>query len=130
MDYRSIVQLIIILVGVVFVIYEILLKFNGVDDDTANILVYEATKKRLLFLPFALGVIAGHLFLGTSLKVIPDSNVVPFLGNEVLVILGMVIIALILFLISNKVKNRSRIFLTSLLVLGLLYGNFFWSMND
>jgi hypothetical protein len=130
MDYRSIVQLIIILVGIVFVIFEILLNLNDVPDDTSNILLYEATKKRLLFIPFAIGVIAGHLFLGTSMKVFPDSNVVPFLKNEVLVILGMVLISLLLFLISFKVKNRSRVFLTSLLVVGLLYGNFFWSMND
>ena len=131
MDYRTIVQLIIILVGIAFVIFEILLNLNDVPDDTSNILLYEATKKRLLFIPFVIGAISGHLFLGTYMKIFPaDTNVVPFLKNEMLVILGMVLISLLLFLISFKVNNRSRVFLTLLLVAGLLYGNFFWSMND
>jgi hypothetical protein len=61
--------------------------------------------------------------------VFPYPKVVPFLDNEALVILGMAVISLVLFLISNIVKNRSTVFLTSLFVAGMLYGHFFWSMN-
>jgi len=33
-------------------------------------------------------------------------------------------------LFSKKIITRSREFLTILLLVGLLYGHFFWSMND
>jgi hypothetical protein len=130
MDKSEIVQLIIILVGVIFVVFEVVMSLNEVENDTTNIILYEATKKRLLFIPFAIGAIAGHLFLGTSRKIFPDSKVLPPLENEVLVILGMAIVSLLLFLLSFKIKTRNRFFLTALIVLGMLYGHFFWSMND
>jgi hypothetical protein len=130
MDKSEIVQLIIILVGVIFVVFEVVMNLNEVENDTTNVILYEATKKRLLFIPFAIGAIAGHLFLGTSYKIFPESKVLPPLQNEVLVILGMVVVSLLLFLLSFKIKTRSRVFLTALIVGGMLYGHFFWSMND
>lgn len=130
MGQREIVQLIIILIGVIFVIFEIIMNLNDVQNDTTNIILYEATQKRLLFIPFAIGAISGHLFLGTSMRVFPCHNIVPFLANELLVILGMLVISLILVLFSKKIKNRSTVFITLLLIAGMLYGHFFWSMND
>jgi hypothetical protein len=130
MEERSVVQLIIILVGVVFVIFEIIMNLNDVPGDTTNIILFEATKKRLLFIPFAIGAISGHLFLGTDKKIFPCHKIIPFLSNELLVILGMLVISLMLFLFSKKIKNRSTGFITFLLITGMLYGHFFWSMND
>jgi hypothetical protein len=130
MDKREIVELIIIGIGIIFVIFEIILNLNEVEDDTTNIILYEATKKRLLFIPFAVGAIAGHLFLGTTRKVFPDHRIIPALENEVVVILGLVTVSLLLFLLTFVTKHRGRLFLTSLLITGLFYGHFFWSMND
>lgn len=130
MNKSEIVELIIIGIGIIFVIFEILLNLNEVEDDTTNIILYEATKKRLLFIPFAIGAIAGHLFLGTIKKIFPDHNIIQALENEVLVIIGLFTVSLLLFLVSFITKNRSKLFLTSLLITGLLYGHFFWSMND
>ena len=130
MDKSEIVQLILVIVGIAFVAFEAISNMNDVEDDTTNIILYQATLKRLLFIPFGLGVIAGHLFLGTTLKIYPGYDILGPLPNEVLVILGMLIISGLLILFSKKIKTRSRVFLTSLLVAGLLYGHFFWSMND
>jgi hypothetical protein len=103
---------------------------NDVEDDTTNIILYQATLKRLLFIPFGIGAIAGHLFLGTTCEIYPPYDILSPLPNEVLVILGMLLISGLLILFAKKIKTRSRVFLTSLLVAGLLYGHFFWSMND
>jgi hypothetical protein len=48
---------------------------NDVEDDTTNVILYQATLKRMLFIPFAIGAIAGHLFLGTTSKLFPSLTI-------------------------------------------------------
>lgn len=130
MSNSEIVQLFLVIVGLAFIAFEVITNMNDVEDDTTNIILYQATLKKMLFIPFAIGAIAGHLFLGTTSKIFPSYKIITPLDNELLVILGLVFISALLFLFSKRIKTRSREFLTILLLAGLLYGHFFWSMND
>ena len=121
-QYTLVVNIMIGLVAAYFII-ELLLNLNDVDNDTSNILLLEWSKGKSFFIPFALGAIAGHLFLGTSNSAFKMSNGI----FPVLIIFGLTIIMVI---IGFKVKfEKSRAFLTALLIAGVLYGHFFWSMN-
>jgi len=81
MDKSEIVQLILVIVGIAFVAFEVLSNMNDVEDDTTNIILYQATLKRLLFIPFAIGAIAGHLFLGTTCKIYPPYDLLKPIPN-------------------------------------------------
>lgn len=130
MSNTEIVQLLLVIVGLFFVAFEVFTNMNDVEDDTTNVILYQATLKRMLFIPFAIGAIAGHLFLGTTSKLFPSYNIITAIDNELLVILGLAVISGLLVFFSKRIKTRSREFLTVLLLAGLLYGHFFWSMND
>ena len=108
---------------VVYFIIEILLLLNDVDNDTSNILLLGWSKGKSFFIPFALGAIAGHLFLGTSNIAFKMSNGM----YPVLIIFGL---TLIMVAIGFKVSFiKSKTFLTAILLAGVLFGHFFWSMN-
>jgi len=122
MEYIVVVSIMIGL-AVAYFIIEILLLLNDVDNDTSNILLLEWSKGRSFFIPFALGAIAGHLFLGTSNDAFKMSNGI----FPVLIIFGLTII---MVLVGFKVPfEKSKTFLTAILIVGVLYGHFFWSMN-
>lgn len=109
--------------AVVYFIIEILLNLNDIDNDTSNVLLLEWSKGKAFFIPFALGAIGGHLFLGTSNAAFKFTNGI----FPVLILFGL---AIIMVLIGFKVPFvKSRSFLTVLLIAGVLYGHFFWSMN-
>ncbi|WP_154859536.1 hypothetical protein [Cyclobacterium xiamenense] len=125
MDSTQYLLVIDIMIGlaVAYVVLEILLNVNGIDNDTSNLLLLEWSRGRGFFIPFALGAIAGHLFLGTTNTAFQLSNgVFPVLILFALAI-GMVVIG---FYWPFK---KSKAFLSALLLAGLLYGHFFWSMN-
>ncbi|WP_375583383.1 hypothetical protein [Cyclobacterium xiamenense] len=125
MDSAQYFLVIDIMIGLfaAYVILEILLNVNGIDNDTSNLLLLEWSRGRAFFIPFALGAIAGHLFLGTTNTSFQLSNGV----FPVLILFGLALVmAGIGFLWTAK---KSKAFLTALLIAGLLYGHFFWSMN-
>lgn len=120
--YISVVN-IMIGITITYFVLEILLMLNEIDQDTSNILLLEWSKGKSFFIPFALGAIGGHLFLGTSNAAFKMSNGM----FPVLILFGLTII---MVLIAFKVPfKKSRTFLTALLIAGFLYGHFFWSMN-
>tara|TARA_R110002096_G_scaffold54883_2_gene141415 strand:- start:358 stop:750 length:393 start_codon:yes stop_codon:yes gene_type:complete len=120
--YTVVVSIMISLAAAYFII-EILLMLNNVDNDTSNILLLEWSKGKSFFIPFALGAIAGHLFLGTTNDAFKMSNSM----FPVLIIFGL---TLIMVLIGFKVPfKKTKAFLTSILIAGVLFGHFFWSMN-
>ena len=89
-----------------YFIIEILLMLNNVDNDTSNILLLEWSKGKSFFIPFALGAIAGHLFLGTTNDAFKMSNGM----FPVLIIFGL---TLIMVLIGFKVPfKKTKAFLT------------------
>jgi hypothetical protein len=121
-QYALVVNIMIGFVVVYFVI-EILLNLNDIDNDTSNMVLLEWSKGKFFFIPFALGAIAGHLFLGTSDSGFKLSNGM----YPVLILFGLTIVMLV---IGNKVNFvKTKFFLTVLLAVGLLYGHLFWSMN-
>ena len=110
-------------IALVYFIIEILLMLNDIDNDTSNILLLEWSKGKSFFIPFALGTIAGHLFLGTTNAAFKMSNGM----FPVLIIFGLTIIMVV---IGFKVQfEKTKLFLTVLLIAGVIYGHFFWSMN-
>lgn len=119
----SLVVDIMIGLAIAYFVLEVLLNLNDIDNDTSNLLLYEWSKGKFFFIPFALGAIAGHLFLGTT-----DSSFKMTNGMyPVLTLFGAVIVMLV---IGYKVKfEKSKLLLTILLAVGLVYGHLFWSMN-
>lgn len=119
----TIVVNIMIGLALAYFIIEIMLILNDVEDDTSNVLLLEWSKGKSFFIPFALGAIAGHLFLGTTNAAFKMANGI----FPVLILFGLTIIMVI---IGFKVPfKKTKSFLTAILIAGLLYGHFFWSMN-
>ncbi|UJH67610.1 hypothetical protein [Allomuricauda sp. SCSIO 65647] len=108
--------------AVVYVALEIVLNLNEVDNDTSNIILFEAAKDKLFFIPFGLGAIMGHLFLGVKTDYFGLGD-----GLPVIILFSL---AAIMTLIGFKVPFKKPVwFLSILLILGLFYGHLFWSMN-
>ena len=119
--YR-VVRNIMIGFAIFYVLFEVALNLNELEDDTSNIILFEAAKDKLFFIPFALGAIMGHLFLGTT-------NQLFYIGDGWPVI-TLFLLSGIMTLIGFKWKfEKTRLFFTVLLVLGVAYGHFFWSLN-
>lgn len=113
--------------AVVYFLFEIFLNVNDVDDDTSNIILFRWTRKnKLIFIPFALGAIGGHLFLGTGDDRFRLEN-----GIMPVVYLGVICILLLIigkFVLPKKMDTRKWL-MSLLLLLGFAYGHFIWSMN-
>ncbi|MCL6273079.1 hypothetical protein M3P19_03610 [Muricauda sp. 2012CJ35-5] len=109
--------------AVIYILMEIILNVNGIDDDTSNIILLEASKKKLFFIPFALGAILGHLFLGTTNTAFEMSDSL----YPVAILFGSATISV--GIAYWKDFKKPLWFLSLLLVLGLVYGHLFWSMN-
>lgn len=125
MDSSQYALVVDIMIGlaVAYFVLEVLLNLNDIDNDTSNLLLYEWSKGKFFFIPFALGAIAGHLFLGTKDTMFKMSSGM----YPVLILFGAVIVMVV---IGYRVKfEKSKLFLTILLAVGLVYGHLFWSMN-
>ncbi len=124
-EYREIVVGIMIFFAIAYVVIEVILNLNGVKEDTSNIILLKASQGKLFFIPFALGAIMGHLFLGTG----DSSYQMSKSMYPVLILFGLAILSIgIAYLLKLK-KPVPIWFLSILLGLGLLYGHLFWSMN-
>jgi hypothetical protein len=119
----EIVKAIMIAFAVIYLLLEIILNINSVDQDTSNIILLEWSKGKMFFIPFALGAIGGHLFLGTTNNAFQMSNSI----YPVLILFGLAIISVLVAYKINFVKTK--LFLTVLLACGVMYGHLFWSMN-
>jgi hypothetical protein len=105
-----------------YVLFEVMLNLNELENDTSNEILFEAAKDKLFFIPFALGAIMGHLFLGTT-------NTLFNMGSAWPVVI-LFTVSGIMTLIGYKVKfEKTRFFFTVLLLAGVTYGHFVWSMN-
>ncbi|MGQ8335030.1 hypothetical protein ACUNWD_00650 [Sunxiuqinia sp. A32] len=107
----------------IYFIFEIVLNVNDIDNDTSNVFLLEWSKGRLVFIPFALGAIGGHLFLGTKNDFFQMSSSL----YPVIILFGVAALMVVLtYLVSFK---KSKFLLSTLLLAGFLYGHLFWSMN-
>ncbi|NJB35877.1 MULTISPECIES: hypothetical protein [Flavobacteriaceae] len=108
--------------AIFYVLFEVALNLNELEDDTSNIILLDAAKKQFFFIPFALGAILGHLFIGTTNKAFYIGD-----GWPVYILFALAIICTI---IGYKVEFKKPLwFLCLLLLLGLAYGHFLWSLN-
>lgn len=124
------VEWIMIGLAVFYVGMEIVLNFDNQDNNTSNIFLLEWSKGKYIFIPFGLGAVLGHLFLGHHTNLFPN-RFFDSIPNEILVVMVLLLISGFLFLIGflTKKKEKTTDTLVFLLTLGLLYGHFFWSMN-
>ena len=123
--YDRLVTYIMIGFAILYVAIEVLLNVNESEEDTSNVILLKAAQKKLFFIPFALGAILAHLFLGTE-----DANY--RMSNSmypVLILFGAALLSIgIAYLIRFNKKVPIWV-LSVLLGLGLLYGHLLWSMN-
>ena len=123
------VEYFLIFMGLIFVLFEIVLNLMDIGGDTTNVFLYNWSKDKFFFIPFALGAIMGHLFLGAKRSLF-EVELIQGIDNDMLSVLVLAGLALLMTLIGVLVPFRkSKLFLSFLLILGLLYGHFFWSMN-
>lgn len=122
MEPYKIVEIIMITFAIFYVILEVILNLNDLDNDTSNVLLLQWSNGKLFFIPFVLGAIGGHLFLGTK---DPSFDLNPML--PVAMLFGVVIVMVIIAFLTHF--KKTKLLHSILLALGLLYGHLFWSMN-
>ena len=114
-------------VGITFIVIEVVLNLNDTKDDTTNVLLYQWSKKQFIFIPFVLGAIGGHLFLGSTNPIWPAFYETL---DGMLTVLVLFLVSLLFLAIGALFSfRRTKAFLTLMLFLGLFYGHYFWSMN-
>jgi len=114
-------------IGVTFIMIEITLNLNDTEDDTTNVLLNNWSKQQYIFIPFAIGAIGGHLFLGSTYAIWP---VFYSTLDGLLTVLVLVVLSLMLLLVGIIFRfKRTKAFINAILLLGVLYGHYFWSMN-
>ncbi len=123
------IEMILLVLGLLYVAMEVLLNLNNIGGDTSNLLIYDMMKKKSFFLSFALGSIIGHLFFGADKDYILASYSESAIYWSVpVIILGGLSLIMILLGVFLKFE-KPKWFLFSLLLSGIGYGHFFWSMN-
>ncbi|MEZ4808787.1 MAG: hypothetical protein R2819_00390 [Allomuricauda sp.] len=124
-EYGKLVTYIMIGFAILYVAIEVVLNINEAEEDTSNVILLKAAQKKLFFIPFALGAILGHLFLGTEDESYRMSNSM----YPVIILFGVALLSVgIAYLI--RLNKKIPIWVLSILLgLGLLYGHLFWSMN-
>jgi hypothetical protein len=119
----EVVKAIMITFTAVYILLEVVLNLNDIDDDTSNILLLEWSKGKFFIIPFALGAIGGHLFAGTK-------NPLFEMGSSMYPVFILFAVAAISVYIGHKIQfKKTKFFLSALLLLGVLYGHYLWSMN-
>lgn len=123
--YDKLVTYIMIGFATLYVAIEVLLNLNEAEEDTSNVILLKAAQRKLFFIPFALGAILGHLFLGTEDPNYSMSNSM----YPVLILFGTALLSVGIAYLLRLDKKIPIWILSILLGLGLLYGHLFWSMN-
>ncbi len=124
-EYDKIVTYIMIGFAILYVAIEVILNVNEAEGDTSNIILLKAAQKKLFFIPFALGAILAHLFLGTEDESFRMSKSI----YPVLILFGVALLSIGIAFLLGLTKKIPIWVLSILLALGLLYGHLFWSMN-
>ncbi len=124
-EYDKIVTYIMIGFAILYVVIEVVLNVNETKEDTSNIILLKAAQNKLFFIPFALGAIMGHLFLGTKNSDFRMSNSM----YPVLILFGGALLSIGIAYALRLEKKIPIWALSILMVLGLVYGHLFWSMN-
>lgn len=123
LDIKTVEHIVLGIMGFL-ILFNIYLNFNKIENDTVNVILKEWAYKEYFFITFVWGVLGGHFFLGSKTPVFGSNWWLPV----VLVILLIFVLIIIgkRVTIEPKVKRRYQFVL---LILGLLYGHFFWSQR-
>ena len=106
------------------VLCNIVLSLNEIENDTINYIIKKWAYGRYFFTTFAWGILGGHFFLGTKIPLFGDNWWLPV----VLVVVILAALLIIGFKQKEDFKMSARLqFL--LLLMGVLYGHFFWSQR-
>lgn len=124
MNVTLIVQIVIAITIIFLMLFNMYLYFNDEKDDTVNFIIKKWAYNRYFFLPMAWGILGGHFFLGSQVPILGQNTWLP-------VVLVVVLLLAILFVGLKQPKDfvmkPSIQFL--LLIIGVLYGHFFWSQR-
>ncbi len=122
-----IVAIVTVSICVIFFILDIIMALNDVKNDRLNYIIHNESNNRAYFIPVLWGMIMGHLFFG---KYFADSSKLPLGAERSIILLALVNIALIIIGQKFPLKTKHPSFIRiALLISGILYGHFFWSMN-
>lgn len=123
LDIKTVEHIVLAIIGFL-ILFNIYLNFNRVENDTVNVILKNWAYKKYFFITFVWGVLGGHFFLGSSNPVFGSNWWIPVIVIIILII-GLIIIGKKTS-IQPKVKRRYQFLL---LLLGLMYGHFFWSQR-
>jgi len=112
-----------LLVPIYLVLLEIWRSLNDIEGDNINYNLFRWTNRKMFVIPFAWGIILGHLTLG-SMK--------PLIANNTIsvIVVALLCIAMIVAGKWKKSTTIPRSYIAFLIVLGAFVGHFIWSMND
>lgn len=128
--YYSVMGVIAMAVFILFIV-EIAAKLNDVHNDNVNIIIREWSYHKFYFITFFFGVVAGHLFLGGTSRLIDCKKLGMTMECgifDVIVVAGLSLLLLVTGLIFQKNRTSTR-FQVIVFTAGLLVGHFVWSMN-
>ena len=100
---------------------EFFLNTNDVEGDTVKARLREWAYGKSFFITFLWGVLTGHFFFGSENPVIKKTE----WSVAAIVAMSLILIG-IGRLLKSKIKARHQLLL---LVFGILFGHFFFSMN-
>lgn len=124
MDFTLTVQIVIGITIIFLMLFNIYLYFNDEKDDTVNFIIKKWAYHKYFFLPMAWGILGGHFFLGSQ---------VPILGPNAWAPVILVVILLLAILIVGLKQPKGFVMKPRiqflLLIIGVLYGHFFWSQR-
>ena len=106
------------------ILFNVYLYFDHIRDNTINLLVKNWAYTKYFFLTFGWGVLGGHFFLGTK-----NPNLDFGTWKPVIIIVVLAGVVLAIGLKQKKPFLLKRRYQLLLLILGLLCGHFFWSLN-
>lgn len=109
----------------ILVLLDVIFGTNDDPKDDLTILIHSLTKHAGICIPFAWGVIIGHLYFGSEYLMFKDYDTSNLYG-----MLIAIAISALLALIGWWKKAIPSLFHTFLLLtFGLAFGHFFWTMH-
>ena len=122
-----VIHLSVILSVIALIVLDIIVGVNRNPKDDISVLINTLSNGKLFFIPFAFGVVVAHLYFGHTSLIFPGdydkSNIYGTLGA-----VGITVAMILIGLLFKNIKP-SKIRVIVLLVAGLLYGHFFWTMH-
>lgn len=117
----------VIISVIALIVLDIVVGVNRNPRDDISVLINTLSNGKLFCIPFAFGVVVAHLYFGHTSLIFPGD----YDKSNIYGTLGAVAITVVLILIGLLFKNikPSKLRVVVLLVAGLVYGHFCWTMH-